>query len=1061
MNANYNLIKDYFNKNIDDNLEFEIDLNKSKDINYIDFDIYADILKYLNLLGKKNNFEIQKYDILDINYNFKLNNNLEDTEIKQLTHRISIINSEDKTIDFYLKKYENKKNSDIFKILSKLSLNKNSNTKNLDYYVKKQKVENYDFDDYNIRIRCRQETKPDFVPEDDIDDNDIFLRRKNRLSLFLNKDLRIDITEVKTYKNFKKVLNNDYIKQTYELEFEYFVKDKKINKIDEYLPIMISKINVLLKMINVTNFLIPLQEEEKIIENLNKLMKITDNETKNFNAQNKKFTLPNAVVITFERSHLKKVINKYMTSFKIDGIRGFIFISETKVYVLLSNNKIIFTGLIVDKKYNNTIFDGEYVYNSKYGKFIFMVFDSLFISGEDLRNDSRVVNRISRAITVINDCFIDKESDFNCFDYNNKITNQEELIKLYKKQISNSNKSILKDLLRYKNKKINTVMIRPSQYLVVKGCNDNEIYKYADLMWNYYKNNIAEFPYGIDGIIFQPSSWSYISGGKQINKIFNNPVLKWKPKERNTIDFYIEFKKNPETNDIYYVTDNDETNDDDEIIENKPYCICNLYVSRKIENSQKPVLFEPQLKNPNKDKHIAYLPLNDNNLVTDQDNDIINDKTIVEFYYDKDKITTNDYFRWIPVKIRNDKTVIMRTQQIKYGNAEIISYKNWSSMMYPITDNDLKKLANDKLYGNEIERLDKSIMYLEYIDNIKNTEEKYEVTKNNSIINNTLRYVKQFNNIVKTLLINTYNSNKLDNKKKNIIDIGIGNGVDIYKYYDAEVNSMVCLDNNYNNFTDPNGVLPRYKKASSSLPNFPKTTFVNADVTISFNENDQRNFIQNISEENIKTMKECFNKKYHVVNILNTMEYLLKDEESFNNLCNNLNKITENNSIVIITTHDAKLINEKFKDKEEYNIDIYKNNENINLYSIQKRYDEKQEIFRPGSLIEIKDEVISEDYYNEYLVDEKFLVPEFEKRCNLTLLETDTYNNIYENIKKYILMSSEIDSNLKTRNFFNDKIKGFYDNTEENEKCKDILFLNRYYVFTKKIDEIVKNPKKK
>ena len=1046
MDANYNLIKDYFNKNISDNLEFDVDLNKSKKENYIDFDTYSDIVKYLNNLHLKFNLKLEKYDILDINYTFNLNSKVDDESNYPIIHRISIINSKDKTIDFYVKKYEHKSNSDIFKILSKLILSKNNiNNENLLYYIKKRHGEYLDFNDYNVRVRCRTEEKPDIILEE-FEDSNFEIRKKQRLTLFLNNDVKIELSDVKRFNNFQDIANNDYKGQSYELEFDYFLKNKKDNKIDEYLPLIIKKANVLLKMINNTNFLIPQQERAKIIENLNKTMK-----TKNKSTKDKDFTLPSAVVVTLERKHLYQVLNKYMLSYKIDGIRSFLFISETKVYILLSNNKIIFSGLIVDKKYNNTILDGEYVYLPKYGKFIFMVFDALFISGEDLRNEKLVINRMMQAIEVIKDCFLEKESKFTCFDYKNNVVDQNKLSKLYLDQLNNSNKHIIEDLIRYKKNNIKTTLIRPSQYLDVKGFSNNEIFKYANMMWNNYKKNINSFPYLTDGIIFQPKIWTYKTGGIGITQ---NQVLKWKPKERNTIDFYIEFEKDSKTNDILTVIDNTQNiknvDDDNEesITVNKPYCICNLYVYDIVNGNHKPVRFDPHIKNENHDKYIAYLPLDDNNIIKDQDNNIITDKTIVEFYYDKDKITDNDYFRWIPVKNRYDKTTIMRTQHKKYGNAASIAYSNWISMMYPVTDSDLTKLADDKYYNNEIEKLTKSVQYIESVSTVKNTEEKFEENNNKPIINSTLYYVNQFINLVKTMLINTYNSNKFDNKKKDIIDIGIGNGMDIYKYYDAEVNSMICLDNNYNNFTDQNGALARYKKAMNDLPNFPTTKFLNADITIPFNEDDQINFIQNTSTENIKNMKTCFNKKYDCINILNTMEYLLKDEESFKNLCDNINKITKENSIIIIITHDAELINNNLKDNE-YNIDIYKNNQNINLYSIVKQYDSTQKIFIPGSLIEIKNSYVNDNYYEEFLVDKNFIIPEFEKKCNLKLLETDIFSNVYENIKNYILMSSDIDSNEKTKKFFNTKIKGIYNNSEESEKCKNIIFMNRYYVFVK------------
>ena len=59
-----------------------------------------------------------------------------------------------------------------------------------------------------------------------------------------------------------------------------------------------------------------------------------------------------------------------------------------------------------------------------------------------------------------------------------------------------------------------------------------EIYKYADLIWNTF----IRMPYLLDGIIFTNTTIPYIKK--------KGSIYKWKPDEYNSIDFYIKFKKN-------------------------------------------------------------------------------------------------------------------------------------------------------------------------------------------------------------------------------------------------------------------------------------------------------------------------------------------------------------------------------------------------------------------------------------------------------------------------------------------------------------------------------------
>jgi len=46
---------------------------------------------------------------------------------------------------------------------------------------------------------------------------------------------------------------------------------------------------------------------------------------------------------------------------------------------------------IYDSKYNNTIMDGEYMYLSKYNKFVFLAFDCMFYGNENIKNESNFI----------------------------------------------------------------------------------------------------------------------------------------------------------------------------------------------------------------------------------------------------------------------------------------------------------------------------------------------------------------------------------------------------------------------------------------------------------------------------------------------------------------------------------------------------------------------------------------------------------------------------------------------------------------------------------------------
>ena len=59
---------------------------------------------------------------------------------------------------------------------------------------------------------------------------------------------------------------------------------------------------------------------------------------------------------------IEQLPNKYAVTDKADGDRYFLIILDGKVLLISDNLNIKDTGIIVNEKYNKTIFDGEYIF---------------------------------------------------------------------------------------------------------------------------------------------------------------------------------------------------------------------------------------------------------------------------------------------------------------------------------------------------------------------------------------------------------------------------------------------------------------------------------------------------------------------------------------------------------------------------------------------------------------------------------------------------------------------------------------------------------------------------
>ena len=69
----------------------------------------------------------------------------------------------------------------------------------------------------------------------------------------------------------------------------------------------------------------------------------------------------------------------------------------------------------------------------------------------------------------------------------------------------------------------------------------------------------------------------------------------------------------------------------------------------------------------------------------------IEDNMIVEFEFN---IDASSGWKWIPLKVRYDKTSQLRNGEKNYGNPYVVSNENWNLVHYPITEEMMSKGIN-------------------------------------------------------------------------------------------------------------------------------------------------------------------------------------------------------------------------------------------------------------------------------------------------------------------------------------------------------------------------------
>ncbi len=990
------------------------------------------------------------------------------------SHRLSIDNLP--VINKYIRMLHMRKNHIIYNILT-MTKTDNGKQNKIDKtdgehisVIKKTKTKEdiVDVDDFNIRFRLSNEEK--FGNEEikkmqnlkPADDDDIIFRYKQRLSLILLDDeyvtIRIDLTNVKMSKSLNKLENNIPI---YELEID--ISPKKVmpakNRVT-YLQMMYDEIDILTKILQQSNFIISKKVSSEVINFYRTTLGVSTDS----------MSLEGRNPESLEIQHVTDILpNRFAVSDKADGERYFLIIYENKVF-LISNNLITkYTGIVLpDKlsKYNGTVLDGEYIFLSKYNRHLFMAFDCLKKGIEDIRPIPSFFERLTHADEIIDNCFVlDKQAGFKHKQYDGPADSKQSL-DYYEEQMMNFIGNINKDIQHEKK----YLLARRKYFIPVVGSKDNEIFKYALKMWDtFLYNKNVHLPYVLDGLVFHPLDQKYVS-----RKLSKYVEYKWKPPQKNSLDFFIQFEKDPETGKILTVFDNSL----EDKLTDKPYKICYLYVGKIIKNREVPTLFQQDQQ-----KYIAYLFLKDGE-VRDQTGRIIQDNTVVEFYYDTSPDIENKT-RWIPIRTRYDKTESVMRYKRKYGNFHEVADKVWRSIINPVIMNDFDKLAKDDIFKKHMDflrgRIDHSIIMSEAKSNVY-----YQIQTN------LAKPMREFHNWIKSCMIYTLcNKMYTHDRKLSVLDIACGKGGDIMKFYHAEISFYVGVDKfSEGIYGALDGALSRYKKFSRAFPNFPKMQFIVADGGALLDYDEQVKVYGTINDEMKQAMHKFFSidpKKrttFDRINCQFAFHYFLENQTIWNNFCENLNMYLKPGGYFLFTTFDAKRIVELFKTTDNY-AEYYtdrKGEKRIFINIIKKFSDDVLKTFdtKPlgiGNAIDFHNAMFfgEDEIRTEYLVDKRFIEGELLSKCGLELVDTDLFENQYELHRDFLTKAAKSDRQFKdksdkaykTREFLK-KVAVFYDQTNEmNRVSFKFSRLNRYYIFRKKEDiskpspETAKKPVKK
>jgi len=876
----------------------------------------------------------------------------------------------------------------------------------------------------------------------------IMKKRKNKDQMEMITTYKVDDSNV-----FR---NNEEFEIEIEIDNQMIGPSTNFDSVTKILTSLKKVIKFILSGLQGTNFPIPYSEQKEVLNSYSKM--IWENDipkyinTRSFIGPNSK-TLQLINIASNEKAENINIRKDYVVTEKADGLRHLMYIAKDgKVYLIDTNMNVIFTGgKTVNKDCFNSLLDGELIACNKLGEFInlFAAFDIYYYQNKDIRalsfmkseNEKDIYQSRYQTLKLLTSTInlvsvLEIKGDKNIMD---TIKNKPQLlspIKLVSKQF-------------YPYSKKDTIF---------QGCNE-------------ILTKVAEnrFDYETDGLIFTHAYYGVgsdkIGHAGPKKRVRWDYSFKWKPSEFNTIDFLVTTLKNQNGSEIIKPIFEEGINVDipDQLSTYKTVelrCGFNPKKDGYINPCQN--IIDDKLPEYTTDTREDYVPMRfyptdpyDINagickimLKTDdtgvkqmfsEESEVFTDNTIVEFRYDKNR---EEEWRWIPLRVRHDKTDELRKGGTNFGNNYETANNNWKSIHNPITEQMIRSGEN--------------------IPSAEVTEDKYYNTPSGSF---QTQGMKNFHNLyVKRLLIGgvTKTGDKL-------IDLTCGKGGDMAKWIEAKLSFVFGIDYSKDNLENRiNGACSRYLNAKKEFKTVPDCLFVhgnsgnnikNGNALLNDKAKQISNAIFGIGKKNEELLGKGVYKQFgvgsngfDVSSCQFAIHYFFQSPEILNGFLRNITECTKLNGYFIGTTYDGNTV---FK-----MLSKVKTNESIKIMEQDKKIWEIQKIYgantytADSSCINYEIKVFQESIghpISEFLVNFEYLQHVMEI-YGFKIITNDEANDmgLVSGTGMFEQLFNQMQEKI-SQNKFERKNYGEAPNMTKTEK--KISFLNRYFVF-KKIREV-------
>ena len=752
-------------------------------------------------------------------------------------------------------------------------------------------------------------------------------------------------------------------------------------------------------------------------------------------------------------SNIPNIYQPYTVTDKADGLRKLLFVHKNgKIYMIDTNMGVQFTGLKTESiEHVNSILDGEHVLFDKNGMplDLYASFDIYYINGEDKRDLTFVKRPASE----------DEEED-------DESSNRLDLLSKFISTLKPKSVS-----------ETNVLNIEMKSFVYSSGKSDTaSIFDACKLIMEKTENGY--FRYETDGLIFTPAHTGVSSD--KVGEILS-PVkrtwyasFKWKPPEYNTVDFLATTMKADNGKDkissVYESGVSMDTLDSSNQYKTLVLRVgfdearhgyinpCNDVYEDKLPKADdiddtegyKPMPFYPTNPSSN-NAYLCNIQLhkiksNTGEMYVEDKTQVFEDNTIVEFRYDG---TKPEGWRWIPIKVRYDKTAELKAGLKNFGNAYHVANSVWQSIHNPISivmlttgQNIPKELADDDVYYNFTGR-------------------------------SVTRALRDFHNLyVKRKLV--FSTTR---PGQTLYDLAVGKGGDFPKWIASKLKFVFGVDISKDNiFNRLDGACARFLNYRKQYSNMPKALFLQANSgadIVSGNACFSEKGKQIVSAVFGKGPKDrrllgdgVYNaygigrEGFDVVSCQFALHYFFQNSEMLHHFLKNVSDGCKVGGYFIGTCYDGKKIFNLLKDKKENESHVaYKNGKKI--WELVKKYDSDEfenDVTCLGYGISVYQETINK-YFMEYLVNFDYLnlmmeqygfqVLSKEEAAGLKLPSGQgSFEDLYLEMKKQVAREKRKKFKGPSELEIGDSLM-----LDKSKEERQISFLNNYFVF-KKIKDV-------